>query len=135
MVAPHLLQRIHGTMIRAAPDPLAARAEVDRAEAALGVDDLCNFCDIMLAVPAAIACAQCGDVVHARRHLAVAARSGGLWDGTAWEGWLAEASGHVASAEGDADGALRFFRRALANFERCGQPLDAARARQLAASV
>jgi DNA-binding SARP family transcriptional activator/tetratricopeptide (TPR) repeat protein len=135
MIALHLLQRIHGTMIRAAPDPLAARAEVDRAEAALGVDDLCTFCNVMLAVPAAIACAQCGDIEHARRHLDIAARSAGLWDGTAWEGWLAEASGHVAQAEGDGAAARELFERAFANFERSGQPLDAERARQLAASV
>ena len=36
MIANHLLQRIYGTMIIAAPDPIAARATVDRAESTLG---------------------------------------------------------------------------------------------------
>ena len=71
----HLLQRVYGTMIEAAPDPVAARAVVDRAEATLGDDDRCSFCAVMLAVPAAIACADVGDIDEARRHLAVAEES------------------------------------------------------------
>ena len=57
-IALHLLQRIFGTMILAAPDPASARAVVDRAEATLGTEDACPFCDIMLAIPAAIACSR-----------------------------------------------------------------------------
>ena len=38
----HLMQRIYGTMIAAAPDPLAARAVVDQAEATLGETDRCS---------------------------------------------------------------------------------------------
>ena len=54
----HLLQRIYGTMILAAPNAAAARAVVDQAEATLGESDRCAFCVVMLAVPAAIACAR-----------------------------------------------------------------------------
>ena len=71
----HLLQRIFGTMIRAAPDLDAARAVVDRAESTLGTEDLCPFCNIMLAVPAVIACADVGDLDRARHHLQVAEKS------------------------------------------------------------
>ena len=53
MIAPHLLQRIYGTMIAAAPDPMSARAMVDRAESTFGVAEHCTFCSVMLAVPAA----------------------------------------------------------------------------------
>ena len=42
MVAKHLLQRIFGTMILAASDPLEARAIVDRAESTLGWEDACH---------------------------------------------------------------------------------------------
>ena len=62
MIAKHLLQRIFGTMILAAPDPLEARAIVDRAESTLGWDDACLFCSIMLSVPASIACVRAGDL-------------------------------------------------------------------------
>ena len=72
MVAKHLMQRIFGTMILAASDPLEARAIVDRAESTLGWEDACHFCSIMLSVPASIACARVGDLRHARRHLAIA---------------------------------------------------------------
>jgi len=100
VVSRHLLQRIYGTMIEAAPDPVAARAVVDRAEATLGENDACVFCDVMLAVPAAIACANVGDVEAARRYLAVAELSVSRWELGAWQAATREARAHVARAEG-----------------------------------
>ena len=80
-MAPHLLQRTFGTMIEAASDAEAALAMVDRAEGALADRDLCPFCDVMLAVPAAIACSRLGDIERAHRYLRAAegcvARPGG----------------------------------------------------------
>ncbi len=67
VIAMHLIQRVYGTMIIAAPDAEAARAMVDQAEATLGETDECSFCVVMLAVPAAIACADVGDLDLARR--------------------------------------------------------------------
>jgi hypothetical protein len=67
----------------------------------MGFEDTCSCCDIMLAVPAAIACADVGDLDDARRHLAVAERSSQLWEGTAWQGASLEARAHLAEAEGD----------------------------------
>ena len=67
----HLLQRIFGTLIVSAPDPASARAMVDRAEATLGEPDQCWFCTVMLAVPAATACARVGDLDDAHRFLDV----------------------------------------------------------------
>lgn len=130
MIAKHLLQRIFGTMILAAPDPLEARAIVDRAESTLGWDDDCKFCSIMLSVPAAIACARTGDVGNALRHLEIAERSAVLWQGTSWEAALGEAQAVVASFNGNADGAHRMMEAAADLFERAGQPLDAERCRR-----
>ena len=87
----HLLQRIFGTMMRAAPDRDAARAVVDRAESSLGTEDVCTFCNIMLAVPAVIACADVGDLDRARHHLQVADKSLHLWEGTSWQAAVLEA--------------------------------------------
>ena len=100
MIANHLMQRIFGTMIIAAPDELEARAIVDRAESTLGWDEVCPFCSIMLAVPASIACARAGDLEHAHRHLAIAERSAMLWQGTAWEAGLAEAQAERGRGRG-----------------------------------
>src|SRR5690606_28432596 len=99
----HLLQRVYGTMILAAPDAITARSIVDRAESALGTDDRCQFCDIMLAVPATIACASVGDIEHARRHLAAAEESVHFWESTSWQASVLEARAHLARAEGDSD--------------------------------
>ncbi|TCC55301.1 SARP family transcriptional regulator [Kribbella pittospori] len=126
-IALHLLQRVYGTMIRAAPDADSARAAVDQATAALGQEDSCTFCSIMLAVPAATACADAGDLDDARRYLAAAEKSAALWKGTAWQAAIAEARAHLHSAEGDRDGARRRLLEAAELFAAAGQPLDADR--------
>src|SRR4029077_19503606 len=102
----HLLQRIFGTMIQAAADPGAARAMVDRAESTLGTEDLCPLCNIMLAVPAIIACADVGDIERARHHLQVAEKSVHLWEGTSCKAAVLEARAHLAEAEGDTSAAV-----------------------------
>jgi len=129
LMALHLVQRIFGTMILAAPDPQAARAIVDQASATMATEDSCSFCDIMLAIPAAIACASVGDLAEARRFMAVADRSAGLWEGTSWQGAILEARAHLTAAEGDDAAAGAQLDEATRLFEQAGQPLDAARCR------
>jgi DNA-binding SARP family transcriptional activator len=120
----HLLQRVYGTMIRAAPDVETARAVVDQAMSTVGQEDACPFCSIMLAVPAAIACADAGDIDDARHHLAMAERSAALWKGSAWQAAIAEARAHLDRAEGDRETARLRLREAAELFAAAGQPLD-----------
>jgi DNA-binding winged helix-turn-helix (wHTH) protein/predicted negative regulator of RcsB-dependent stress response len=127
LIALHLMQRIYGTMIEAAGDPAQARTVVDTAIATLGEEDRCMFCDVMFEVPAAIACADVGDVDEALRHLEAAERSASLWEGTAWQAATLEARGHVAQAKGDARGAHRLLADAARLFSESGQPLDSSR--------
>jgi DNA-binding SARP family transcriptional activator/tetratricopeptide (TPR) repeat protein len=129
-LALHLLQRVYGTMIMAAPDPLEARAVVERAEATRSKLDECAWCEIMFAVPAAVACARVGDVAAAEGYLALADRSAALWDGTAWQAMILEARAHVADATGERLEAARLLTRAGQIFADAGQPLDAARCRR-----
>lgn len=129
LISMHLLQRVYGTMILAAPDPEAARAVVDRADATLCDIDRCPFCDIMLEVPAAIACADAGDVEEARRRLAESERIARRWEGSAWAGAIAEARAHLALAEGGPSAAGRLLAEAAALFDDAGQVVDAARCR------
>jgi DNA-binding SARP family transcriptional activator/tetratricopeptide (TPR) repeat protein len=135
VIALHLVQRVYGSMIQAAPDPVTARAVVDRAEATLGENDRCPFCDIMLAVPATIACARVGDLAEARRHLATAEDSAARWEGTAWTAATLEARAHVIAAEGDGRKAADLSTRAALLFRQAGQPLDAARCELAATGV
>lgn len=131
-VAPHLLQRIYGTMIMTAAEPDEARAVVDRTEALRGSSERCVFCDVMFAVPAAIACADTGDVDESTRYLAEAERSASRWEYTAWQAAILEAKAHLARAQGDPDGWASLLAKAADGFTETGQPLDAARCRAAA---
>jgi tetratricopeptide (TPR) repeat protein len=135
MLAPHLLQRIFGTLIRAASDPDEARSIVDQAEATLADEDHCHFCQVMYSLPAAIACADVGDLDDARRHLQLGEQSAATWEGTSWPAALLEARSHVARAEGDHDEADRLLAEAGQRFAEAGQPLDAERCRVRSAAT
>ncbi|OHV31237.1 SARP family transcriptional regulator [Pseudofrankia sp. EUN1h] len=126
-IAAHLLHRIHGTLIAAAPDTAAAEVALTRVEETLGVEDGCLFCSVTSAVPATIASARSGDLARAHRHLAVARSSAALWDGTAWQAATQEAEAYVARLEGDTERAGALFVAAGRLFDYVGHPLDAAR--------
>ena len=130
VVAHHLMHRIYGTMIHAAPSPDVARSIVDQAQATLGDRDACSFCVVMFAVPAAIACAQVEDLEPAREFIRIAEVSTVKWPGTAWTAALQEARGYLAVAEDDAETAVALLDEAVAGFEAAGQPRDAARCRR-----
>ncbi|QSB15219.1 AAA family ATPase [Natronosporangium hydrolyticum] len=129
LLALHLLPRIHGTMVRAAADPAEARTVVAQATEANGQLDSCVFCDVMFAVPAAVACADVGELDAARSFLATAERTLAQWEGTAWHAMVSEARAHLAAATGEADEAARLLAEAADGFEAAGQPRDAARCR------
>jgi DNA-binding winged helix-turn-helix (wHTH) protein/tetratricopeptide (TPR) repeat protein len=129
-LARHILQRTYGTLISAAPDAEAALAVVDEAAETLDDPGACPFCQVMVAVPSAIACAEGGRLDEARRHLAMAEMSAARWEGTAWQGSVAEAGASLAQAEGDGAGADRLLERAADLFDHAGQVLDAARCRE-----
>jgi DNA-binding winged helix-turn-helix (wHTH) protein/tetratricopeptide (TPR) repeat protein len=126
-LARHLLQRIYGTLISAAPDTEAALSVVDEAAERLDEPFSCIFCQVMIAVPASIACTEGGRLDEARSWLAQAERSASTWQGTAWQGAVAEARAHLVRAEGDRAAADRLLAEAASLFELAGQPLDAQR--------
>ncbi len=125
----HLIQRTYGTMIRACATAEEARLTVERAITAIGPSDMCLFCTVMIAVPSSIACSAVGDLDEARRHLAMAEQSAMVWQGTAWQGAVAEAKAHLARAELRPEFATALFADAADLFTRAGQPLDAQRCR------
>jgi tetratricopeptide (TPR) repeat protein len=127
VISLHLMQRIYGTMIQAAADPVAAVAAVEQGEIAIGDNDHCIFCDVMFDVPAAIACADAGFVADAEHHLALAEVSAARWSGSAWSAAVAEARAHLAAAQHDDVGFARYLSEAADLFAGAGQPLDAAR--------
>ena len=87
----------------------------------------CVFCQVMIAVPAAIACVESGRLDEGRSWLAQAEQSAATWQGTAWQGAVTEARALLMRAEGDRIGADRLLGQAAKLFEVAGQPLDAQR--------
>jgi DNA-binding SARP family transcriptional activator/tetratricopeptide (TPR) repeat protein len=126
-IAMHLMQRIHGTTIAAADTPADAYAAAEAAEASIAREDRCLFCQIMIAVPSAIACADVGDLEGAGRHLRAAEHSPALAHSTAWQAAVLEVRAHLAGAEGDEATRSTLFEEAARRFEDAGQPLDATR--------
>jgi tetratricopeptide (TPR) repeat protein len=126
-LARHILPRVYGTLIAAAPDTDGALAVVDEAGDVLDGPFECIFCQVMIAVPASIACVEGGRFDQAREWLEQAARSAATWQGMAWQGAVMEAKAYLARAEGDMAGASRLFSAAARDFTIAGQPLDARR--------
>jgi DNA-binding SARP family transcriptional activator len=133
----HLLDRIYGTRIAAAPDPASALAALEEAEAAVrGPVETCPGCRITLAFPAAIAAACAGDLERAAQwEQAVEYLATVVMRLPAWYAAFDEVKGHRAQAGGDAEAARDHFRTAAAGFGASGQPLDEARCTALAANL
>ncbi len=130
----HILGKVYGTMVLAQPDPRRAMTVVDRAEAQMSAQPLCEPCAMGFFVAAAIAAARTDDLDRARSYLARAEQVSAHWTGGAWHAAVLEARAAVASAEGEADAATRFLEQAAEAFDRAGQRLDAERCRLAAAA-
>jgi tetratricopeptide (TPR) repeat protein len=132
----HLFDRIYGTRVATAPDPAAAHAELEEAEAAVrGPVETCPTCRITLAVPAAIAATRAGDTARADEWEQVAEYLAKVvMRLPAWDAALEEVKGHRAQARGDVDAAAAHFRSAAESFGAAEQPLDQARCEALAPS-
>jgi ATP/maltotriose-dependent transcriptional regulator MalT len=128
----HLLDRIHGTLILSAPSSTAAMIAVDEATRAVrGPLETCPPCSVNLTVPAAIACADAGDLERANHYLTVSEHiAAAFYPRGGWQAALDEARAHVALAEGDAARAGRLMSAAIDAFDQLGQRLDAERCRQ-----
>jgi hypothetical protein len=81
-------------------------------------------------VPSAATYAEAGRLDEARARLDRARHSAALWQGTAWQGAVAEAEAVLARAEGRPEDGEVMLRSAASLFDQAGQPLDAARCRE-----
>lgn len=122
----HLFDRVYGARITAAGDPAAGLAAVEEAEDAVhGALETCPGCRITLAVPAALAAADAGDLDRALRYEAMAEElTRLLMRLPGWYAALDEVRGHRARAEGDLPAAARHLRAAADRFQAVGHPLD-----------
>ena len=129
-VALHLIQRVYGTMIAAAPDAAAARAMVEHGRGcASGSATSARSATIMLAVPAALACADVGDIDDARRASAGGREIGADVGGNRLAGVDTRGPGASGRGERRSGRRERLLRGAAELFEPSGQPLDARRCR------
>jgi DNA-binding SARP family transcriptional activator len=131
-LAPHLLVRVHGAMVTAAPDLPGSLAAIRRADAALADRDLCPPCSMGFRVAATVALARAGDLQQARARLEGAERIAGMWQGGPWLAAIWEARGVLRRAEGDHAQAAALFKEAADQFARARWPVDEARCRAAA---
>jgi len=132
----HLLDRIYGTRIAAAPDAASALAVLEEAEAAVrGPVETCPGCRITFAVPAAIAAARAGDLDRlAGWEQASEFLANVVMRLPAWYAALEEIKGHRSRVTDDPLAARDHFTTAATGFGEAGQPLHEARCAALAAS-
>lgn len=133
----HLFDRIYGARITAAADPARALAAVEEAEDAVhGALETCPGCRITLAVPAALAAADAGDLDRALRYESVAeGLTTLLMRLPGWYAALDEVRGHRARAQGDLPAARRYLCAAADRFRAVGHPLDSDRCSRDAAGL
>jgi DNA-binding winged helix-turn-helix (wHTH) protein/tetratricopeptide (TPR) repeat protein len=129
----HLLQRVYGTLIEVQPTPSAAADAADEAVAVVDEPNSCEFCGVMIEIPATIAYATAGRLDAAREHLGRAEAVAARWHGTAWQGAVKEARAVLAQVDHDESGARTLFEEAAALFDQAGQTLDAERCHEAAA--
>jgi DNA-binding SARP family transcriptional activator/tetratricopeptide (TPR) repeat protein len=131
VAARHLLDRIYGTVVRAAPDPASAVVAVDEAQQAVrGPLESCPPCSVNLSIPCTIACAAAGRLDQAEGLLARSeAVIGAFYPQGGWQAALDEARSAVARGRGDERAAASLLRHAIEGFDRWGQRLDADRCR------
>lgn len=91
---------------------------------------MCPPCSITLMVPAAIACADAGEVDRAAAYVAGAEQVAGVfYPKGGWQAALDEARAHLALARGDEATARRLLTTAADALDELGQRLDAGRCR------
>jgi DNA-binding SARP family transcriptional activator len=134
-IVAHLLIRVFGTMIQAAPDPKKALGVLGAAERELSQMHPCEPCSMGYLTSAATASARAGDLDRARSFLAEAERIAGMWQGGRWTGAVWEARGALRQAEGEGEQARAMFREAAQAFEATGNRTDAARCLEAAAGL
>lgn len=130
----HLLPRIYGTMVRAADGPQEALAVISEAGVATAeARDVCRACSIAFLLPAAVACAQAGELGRARDYLSAAKQvSAPVWQARAWTAAIAEAEAAVAAAAGQPIQSVEQLRIAAEVFRAAGHTADALRCRRAA---
>jgi DNA-binding SARP family transcriptional activator len=126
----HLLVRLLGVAVQAAPDVPGALRVVTGAERTLAdASRVCEPCSINFRVRAATICSRAGDLSRARRHLADAERIAGMWQGGPWTAAVWEARAALRAAEGDRAQADALLREAADEYARAGRKPDADRCR------
>ncbi|MEO3786184.1 BTAD domain-containing putative transcriptional regulator [Actinocorallia sp. B10E7] len=121
----HLLVRLLGVSVEAAPDVPSAVTAVRRAERLLAdTPPTCEACALPYRVQASIACSRAGDLPRARRHLADAERIAALWQCAPWSAALWEARAHLRAAEGRPAQAVAFLREAALAYRTAARPAD-----------
>ena len=125
----HLVVRMHGALVEAAPDPATAIQLVEDGDSALSGTSICPSCSVGFRIAASIALARGRRLDQSRQRLEEAERVSGMWPGGPWHAAVWEARGVLRRAEGNEDQARALFKEAADRFAEARRPRDEARCR------
>lgn len=129
-IFPHLLIRLKGLSVRAAPSPAEALQIIEEGDRLLVQHEYgCQPCSMGFRVASATALADMGEVAQVGRRLDEAERIAGMWHGGPWAAAVWEARGAQRRAEGSEARAAAAFEEAATRYAALGRPRDEARCR------
>lgn len=131
-IFPHLLIRLKGLSVRAAPSPEKALQVIHEGDRLLGQHNYgCQPCSMGFRIAAATALAQMGEVAQAGLRLDEAERIAGMWHGGPWVAAVWEARGAQRRAEANEARAAAALEEAASRYAALGRPTDEARCRAM----
>jgi DNA-binding SARP family transcriptional activator len=134
-LAPHLLIRLQGLAVEAAPDMARAIEAIAHGDRLLAGGGMCRPCSMGFRVASSMVLARAGELDSATRRLDEAERLAGMWHGGPWVAAVWEARGVLRHAQGHTDQASALLHEAAVRYGELGRPADQTRCQSRAAAL
>jgi DNA-binding SARP family transcriptional activator len=134
-LAPHLLVRLQGLAVEAAPNTSVAMDAITEGDQLLAGSGVCRPCSMGFRIAASILLAESGELESASRRLDETERLASMWQGGPWVAAVWEARSVLRQAQGRTELASALLHEAAVRYGELGRPADQARCKARAAGL